>query len=323
MSSQSGAAAAAGATSSERFGVALMALGALGIPLMDAMAKMLGAGGAAYGYFPGDPAPALQIGWFRFAVQCVLLAGFAYFFMPQALKPPKRIDIAVARGLCLGAATICFFAGVQVMDLAAATAIFFAEPLFLTLMSALFLRESLSPLKIGAIALGFAGTLLVTRPSFLGVGAAALLPLGAAFFFASYLLLTKMVAALESAASLQFWAGLVGGGVLSVAMIVAAATDLPVGAPIMPNGGQLLGLVAMGVVGTVCHLLMVIAFRWASASLLAPIQYVEIISAVALGWLLFGESLDLISWAGVALVVATGLLVLRGASSREAAEPPR
>lgn len=296
------------------FGLALMALGALAIPLMDTLAKALGPGGAL---FAGAPIPPLQSGLARFVAQSLILAPFL-FAVVRAL--PRRLDLALLRGVLIGSATALFFTGVQLIDLAAAIAVFFVEPLILLLLSAAFLRERLTARRIVAVAVGLVGAMAILRPNLLALGPAALLPLGTAVLFALYLLLTKRLAAEESAVTLQFWSGVSGAATLLALSYAGAALGFEGTAPIWPSPPQWLGLIALGIVATGVHLLITQAFRYAPASRLAPLQYLEILSAATLGWAVFGETLDQETLFGAALIIVAGLTAL---SSPDAGSAPR
>lgn len=317
--------AGAAETGSLGLGVALMASGALVIPGIDAIAKTLGS---------GDPAmPAVQIAFFRFLAQMALLAPLAVALGGWAALHSRRPLLMGLRGLLIAAASIFFFAALRVMPMAETVAIFFVEPLLLTMLSAVFLRERVGWRRVAAILVGLLGAVLIVRPSFAEVGPAALLPLGAAFCFALYLLLTKLMSD-ENPLTLQVWSSISALGALGAVLLLGASLTAAGAAPdwasalapIAPTLEQwaLLGL--LGLVATGSHFLIVIAFRHAPASTLAPFQYLEIVSATLLGWWIFGDFPDpatgagLATWAGVVLIVGSGLFVF--ARERRAARQP-
>ncbi len=297
-------------------GIALMALGTLMIPGMDAIAKTLGT---------GDPAaPAVQLVFYRFLIQIAALAPVVIALGGWRALRLTRPALMLGRGLLIAGASIFFFASLQVMPMAETVAIFFVEPLILTLLSALFLGERIGWRRLSAVAAGLIGALLIIRPGAGALGWSATLPLGAALCFAFYLLLTK-AAAREDPWALQFWAaasaaGAMGALMLAGAWLSASGVESDVvralsHIALRPDQWALLG--AMGLIGTAAHMLVVFAFRDAPAATLAPFQYLEIVSATALGWLVFGDFPDPRSaagsatWAGVALIVAAGLFVFQ------------
>ncbi len=266
------------------------------LPAIDALAKVLAA-----------TVPVGLIVWSRFAFQSLSLA-------PSALK--RREDwqvvfwpIHAARGCLLAVTTLLFFAAVRVLPLADAISIFFVEPLILTLLSVVLLGETVGWRRLSAIGIGFIGALIIVRPSYAVFGISALLPLAAALCFALYLILTRHIAPREDPITMQFWAGLFGCIVMSTSLVVGAIFDFPIFQPVWPNLRELLMLLGIGVVATVGHMMVVHAFRRAEAAILAPFQYLEIISATIFGFVLFGDFPDLTTWCGVAIIISSGIYV--------------
>lgn len=292
-------------------GVALMALGALSIPCIDAIAKLLGPGGGALGAALGAPLPPLEIAFGRFLVQTLLILPLALHAVGLGSLRPRNLGLAIARGAAITLATVLFFTGLVFFDLAEAISVFFVEPLLLTLLSALVLKERIGWRRILASIIGFIGALIVIQPKFLVFGWAALLPLGAAGCFATYLMLTKILADREHSLTLHLWAGISGSVLLGAVLIGASALELESVAPILPTASQIVGLLVLGFVATLGHFIVVMAFRRAPASQLAPLQYLEIVAAGMLGWLVFGEVMNPTAFLGVAIIILSGLFVLR------------
>ncbi len=292
-------------------GVALMATGALIIPCIDLIAKLLGPGGGALGASMGAPLPPLEIGWARFLFQTLIIAPLALYFVGPKVLRPQNLVLVVTRGALIGLATVFFFTSLIFLGIAEAIAIFFVEPLILTLLSALVLGETIGWRRILAVIVGFGGALLVIRPNFVEVGWPAALPLVTATCFALYLLLTKILSDREHPLTLHLWAGLSGMAVLAALLGAGAALGIESVAPVAPTSAQWAALAALGGVATLGHFLVVMAFRRAPASQLAPLQYLEIVAAGLLGWLVLGEVMDTTSMLGVGVVIASGLFVLK------------
>lgn len=293
-------------------GVALMALAMLFIPGIDAVAKYVG----------GQGVPPLQIAWSRFLFQILFVAPIVLALVGVAGLWPKRMGLVALRGVLMGLATFFFFTALQYMPMADAISIFFVEPLILTILSAVFLGERIGWRRVSAVLIGFAGALLIVRPSFVDVGWPALLPIATAFTFAIYLLLTKRLVD-EHPLTLHLWAGVGGFASLGVLMAAGAAAGAPAFAPIWPSAAQWSLLALLGVIATGGHFLIVLAFRRAPASLLAPLQYLEIVSATLLGFLIFGDFPTALTWLGVALIVGSGLFVIwRGRAAKTAVDQP-
>lgn len=282
-------------------GMALAVAGALILPAMDAIAKSLGQSGAMS---PG------QITFFRFAVQFVFCLGWLLAFGgPQALHS-NRFVLNFVRGMLLGTASLFFFTAVKYMPLADAMAVFFVEPLILTLLSMIVLGEKVGWRRIAAVIVGFGGAVIVIQPSFAIFGSVSLLPLAAATCFAVYLLLNRVAGQSDGAMVMQYVSSLGGMAVVAVALVVGTFSGVGDMTVSVPSDVEVWGLVLlMGVFGLVGHYLFVRAFQMAPASLLAPFQYIEIISAATLGLIIFAEFPTASKWLGIAIIVASGLYV--------------
>lgn len=280
-------------------GLTLMISSTLIVPIMDVIAKYVGEQGV----------PALQVGWFRFAVQAAILVPILLMVAPVRALWPKRPWLAAARGALISIATVLFFTALQFMPLVESMAIFFVEPLILTLLSAVFLSEQIGWRRLAAVVIGFAGAMLIVQPKFLEVGWPALLPLATAVCFAFYLLLTKIMAAEENALTLHLWAGVVGCFVLTIIIALGTVAGVEAMTPVAMTSSQWALLGVLGIVGAAAHFLIVLAFRHAPASLLAPFQYMEIVSATLLGFLVFGDFPGPITWVGVGLIVGSGVFI--------------
>ncbi len=274
----------------------MMAAGVIVIPGIDAIAKHL-----------STTLPPGQIAASRFLFQLI-------FLLPVILIMKRRLSsqhliLNAFRGALIAGATLFFFWGLKYLPLADAIAIFFVEPLILTLISAIFLREQVGWRRLTAILIGFVGALLVIRPSFQTIGLPAFLPLGAACCFAIYLALTRKVAQTDDVLTMQLWAGVFGLLTLGIALMFGETASINVIDPTWPSLYEWLMLAMLGAIATSGHLLIVGAFRRASPSILAPFQYLEILGATLLGVLIFGEFPELATWLGIAIIVASGLYV--------------
>jgi drug/metabolite transporter (DMT)-like permease len=170
------------------------------------------------------------------------------------------------------------------------------------------LGEEVGLRRISACGVGFIGTLMVIQPSFAEVGWVATLPLSVAVIFAVFMLITRQIAKEADPLALQAVGGLVGVPILLVLLLLPI--DLPDLTPGWPSGGDAWLLVAMGVLGTVAHLLMTWSLRFAPSATLAPMQYLEIPVATLLGLLFFDELPDGLAAAGIALTVGAGLYII-------------
>ena len=277
-------------------GILIMAFAMLLLPCMDALAKIL-----------QDSMPAGQVAWSRFAFQVLYLAPF--MVLGRRFRVVGPIHLHAARGLLIATATLLFFAALKYLPIADAISIFFVEPLILTLLAALLLGEKIGWRRMTAVAFGFVGALIVIQPSYAVFGWAAALPLGAAGCFAVYLILTRQLAGREDPAVMQFLAGIFGCLGMSLALLVGGWGEIPVLDPVWPSLQGWGLMAALGLIATVGHIMVVQAFKRAGPGTLAPFQYLEIIGATLLGYLIFDDFPAGLTWLGIAIIVASGLYV--------------
>ncbi len=274
---------------------------------MMAIATLMAPGTHAIAKGLGDTLAPAQIAFVRFFFQFVLLLPVVWISQGGRIPLPSLTQ--AIRGILLGSATLFFFWGLTVMPLADSAAIFFVEPLILTIMSALFLGESIGYRRLLAVVIGFAGALLVIRPSFEVVGLAAILPLLAALCFATYLAITRSLASSENARVMQFWVCFFGSSGLFLAMIVGTWTSVDVLRPSWPANSDWVWLIGLGLIATASHTLAINAIRLTPAGILAPFQYLEIFGATILGIAVFGDLPDGMTVIGIIIIVASGLYV--------------
>lgn len=280
-------------------GMLLMTLAMILLPGIDAVSKLLTATLA-----PG------QVAWGRFAFQTGLLLPLMWL-MRQPMRS-RQIGTHACRGALIAIAIVLFVWALKYLPIANAVAIFFVEPLILTVFSAVFLGEALGRRRVLAVIAGLLGALIVIRPNWSAFGPAAVLPLGTAVCFAGYLTLTRHMGATENAMSLQLWSGMFAGLFLTIALVFGTGAEIPVLTAAWPDARELLLFVALGIIATLGHVLIAQAFRRAPAGVLAPFQYLEILSATLLGVLLFADWPDAGTWLGTVVIVAAGLYVYTG-----------
>jgi S-adenosylmethionine uptake transporter len=275
-------------------GVTLMASAMIFAPFMDMFAKLL-----TETMSPG------AIGLWRFMAQSLILLPFM-LAMKQWGRPTWMHLLA---GIFLGVALLAINAALKHMPIPNAIAIFFVEPLILTLMSAVILGESLGWRRLSAVSVGLVGALVVIRPNWEAFGPAAIYPLITAVCFASYLLITRVMTQKGSRVALQFWIGVFA----MLALALATAIGHPLGVPVLtqswPGQRELMLLACMGVLAAISHQMIANAFARAEAGALAPLQYLEIISAVLIGWFVFHDFPDRWTWVGTVIIISSGIYV--------------
>ncbi len=285
----------------------MMIVAMLALPGIDAIAKWL-AGSISSG----------QVTWSRFFFQIIFMSPLLLRTRGPWFTP--ALWLHAARGAMIAFATLFFFSGLAFLPMADAIAIFFIEPLLVTLLSALFFGEAIHWRRISAISLGLVGALIIIRPSFSEVGFAALYPVAAAFCFSFYILLTRKLVRKEDPIRLQFFAGIFGCLVMSLALGYGSTSEIAILDVAWPNQYEWFLLGILGLVGTICHMLVTYAYRLASIGILAPFQYVEIIGATILGLIVFNEFPDAITWFGISIIVCSGMYVFHRESALAAAD---
>jgi drug/metabolite transporter (DMT)-like permease len=279
-------------------GMVLMALAMTVLPVMDVLAKLL-----------GQTMPVIEVTLSRFAFQAALALLVAIAIgEPSTLLPP-RMGLHALRGLFLAGATLLYFAALKVMPIPDTLGIFFTEPLILTALSTVVLGERVGWRRWAAVIVGFIGALFIIRPSWSVFGLTALLPLGTAFLFAGYLLLTRRLRVEGSMLAAQFITGVAGTAALGLALLLTSLLGPAEMRAIVPNGVQWLQLLGIGAISFAAHGLVVVAFRHAPAATLAPFNYLEIVSATLLSYLVFAQFPVPPVWLGIAIIVGSGLYV--------------
>lgn len=270
-------------------GIALMLASVAILPVMDGFAKDLSGSFAV-----------LQLVWARFLFQSLLIAPLALARTPGALLRPRHLPLQVARGIGILVGTLLFFAAIRSMPITDALALFFVSPLIVTALSPLVLGEAVGIRRWSAVLVGFLGALVVLRPGLTALQPGALLALAAGASYAGYVLLTRR---LSYAAP-----PLVTLALTSLVGLAATSAVLP-WFWVTPTPPQLAAMAAMGAIGAAGHYLMIRAYERAPAALLAPFGYGEIVTATIIGYLWFGDFPDGPTWAGLAILVASGVYI--------------
>lgn len=288
-------------------GVLLMLAFCALAPVADAMAKVLG---ARMGLG--------QLITVRFAVQAAVLVPLALALGAEMRLTPRVLRLTALRTVLHVAGVAVFFQALRFLPLADAVAISFVMPFIMLLLGRYVLDEAVGARRMAACAVGFAGTLMVIQPSFVSVGAAALLPLAAAVIFAFFMLVTRQIAREAEPVALQAVSGVMATAALVPAMLVGGALGWPeVSFEPLARADWAL-LLAMGVFASGVHLLMTWSLRFAPAATVAPLQYIEIPFATAIGFVVFGALPNALAAVGIVVTVAAGLYVIH--RERRAAE---
>ena len=280
-------------------GVCLMLAFCVLAPLLDVSSKL-----AAHSI------PVGQITGARFVVQGALMLPIALF-----MRTPLRLDrrmtgLIFLRAVFLILSTYTFVAGIAIMPVADALAIAFVEPFILLILGSVLFGDLIGPRRIAACAVGFGGALLVIQPSLAAFGTVALYPLGTAFFFAFYMLITRHMSQFMHPVAMQLHTSLAGSAICLPALWLLNGSGIPSLDSVQPQGLSWLWLLGVGFWAALSHICMTYALKFAPTSTLAPLHYLEIVAAVALGYLVFNDFPNAMTWAGIAVIVSSGLYII-------------
>lgn len=226
--------------------------------------------------------------------------------------------LQLARGAAIAFATIGFISAIFLMPLADATAIQFTSPMITAFLSAVLLKERLPRAAWVATAIAFLGVLLVLRPNVAAMGWAVLLPLMAALGISTMMVLNRMVAGAGSALLMQF---LISGFATVVLVAAAWAGHLSGWDPLavdVPSASVVGRCAIVAVTATASHWLIYLSTTRASAAVTAPMVYVQLLIALAIGMAYYGDYPDPAALAGAVLIVAAGLWFWRRQRRRPA-----
>jgi drug/metabolite transporter (DMT)-like permease len=246
--------------------------------------------------------PVPLVAWIRYLSQFVLLSAILAPSMGHELLRTTRTGLVFVRAACLGAVSILFIGAFQRLPLAEATSIMFVAPFLVILLAKPMLKERIGALRWVAVFAGFAGVLVVARPSGQLDAIGIAMVLFGALFNALYQLLSGILRKTERASVLLFYSALLGTVVFG--LVVPWFWKGPAPAPF-----YYLLFVGMGVLGGVGHFLFTEAFHLAPASLLAPIMYLQLITSGLFGWWIFGQVPDRVTLIGMVIIAVSGITV--------------
>lgn len=260
----------------EALGIVLRIAATLAFAIMGACIKALGAA-----------VPLGQVVFFRSAFALIPLVAFLWWTgaFPKGLATTRPLG-HVLRCLMGAAAMFTSFATIRLLPLAEATMLSYLAPALMAVMGWAFLGERLGPRRSGGVVLGLAGGIAFSLPALSGSLPDGSLPgiilgLVTSFLTASALLQVRRLTIMgESAGAIAFW--------FAVISALAGAATFPMGWT-TPDGWEYLLLLGAGLSGGIAHILMTLSFRHAEAAALAPFEYLSVLWAVGIGFMVFAE----------------------------------
>lgn len=254
--------------------------------------------------------------WFRYAIQAVITTAVFWPGRGRQLLRTQHPRFQLARGSLLFACSILAFFSLKYMPVGEFTAISMLSPLVITLLAARMLNETIRPLRWVLVAGGFAGTMVIIRPGSHHFDWPVVLPLILVATNSAFQILTSKMTKLEDPITMHFYTGWIG---------TALATCMLPFAWEMPQDPIVwLQLLLMGLLASIGHFFLIMAYGRAPAATLTPYMYTQIGFAVLAGWLVFDHLPDQWTFAGMGLVALCGALGawLTVRENRIAIQPP-
>ena len=273
-------------------GVLWMLLGMSCIGLVDGVAKFLAV--RLHG---------IEVAWGYFVASFACAAAYALAKRGSRarLLRSRRPWLQAGRAACLVGSLSCLFVSLHYLPLAEATAINFTGPLFIVALSGPLLGERVDLGRWLAVSVGMAGALIVVQPGGAVFHWASVLPLVGAFFFALLNIVTRLLRSADSTLTTLLHTFGIGSALISLSLPFVWATPTPT---------ECLVFAAAGVLGFAAHFSIVRSLELADASRVAPLNYVRLVWAIGIGFVVFGDLPEATTIAGGAIIVASGLYVL-------------
>jgi drug/metabolite transporter (DMT)-like permease len=268
-----------------------------GIALILASTVFLGISDVTSKYLSAT-LPSIEIAWIRFLVFALIMVPAMLPGSPLFALRTGRPGLQVMRGVALLGSSLFFISGLRFLPIAEASATGFVSPLFVTALSIVFLSERVGVRRWLATAVGLIGVLIILRPGSGSFHPAVFFPLVSALCWACMLIMTRMMSGKEAAITTMTYSSIVGAGILSALVPLVW---------VAPSWHDILFGILVGLASTIGQWIVVLAFRYADASVLAPFSYTQLLWVSILGFLIFGEVPGVWTVTGAVFIVASGL----------------
>ena len=268
-----------------------------GIALILASTVFLGVSDVTAKYLSAT-LPSIEIAWIRFLVFALVMAPAMVPGSPLYALRTERRGLQLMRGAALLSSSLLFITCLRFLPIAEASATGFVAPLFVTALSIIFLGESVGLRRWVATAVGLIGVLIILRPGTSAFHPAVLIPIVSALAWACTLIMTRMMSGREHALTTMTYSAIAGICIVSVLVPFVW---------VAPSWHDILFGILIGVASTAGQWIVVLAFRYADASVLAPFSYTQLLWVSILGFAMFGEVPDIQTMTGAVFIVASGL----------------
>ena len=267
-------------------------------PVMDTFAKLA-----------ANEIPIGQISFSRFFIQSMIIIPIALYLKILYFPRKSEIFLHFSRAFLILIATSLFFGAIKYMPMADAIAIFLVNPFIMTFLSYFILGERIGWRRVLACIIGFSASLMILKPSLALFGVVALFPLGTAVTYSFYMIITKYMTKNVHPISLQAFTGSCAVIIIFPLLLIFENTAFHELSLVVPSLNSLLLLMAVGITATISHLFVVYGLKFSPASTIAPILYLEIVSATVLGYFVFSDIPDIFTVIGVLIIIMCGIYV--------------
>ena len=258
------------------------------IPAGDSAGKLLT---SVHGTAP------LFVAWSRFVVGAILILPF----IPRSAWALLRNWRIWVRAIILAIGISCIQTALRTEEVATVFAAFFVGPLISYVLAVIFLREPVTPLRSALVVMGFIGVLIVVRPG-MGASIGVLWAVAAGTCYGVFLTMSRWLGPLASPLAMTF-----------IQLFISALVLLPLGLGNLPTfTGAIAGLTFISALGSMMgNLLLLYAYKLVPATRIAPLVYFQLVAAVGLGWLIFGDLPGVWTWTGLIVIITAGLASAR------------
>lgn len=221
---------------------------------------------------------------------------------------PRRMGLNLFRNTVHYASQYSWALSLTMLPLATVFALEFTMPAWTAVLAVWFLRERMTPSRLGVVILGLIGVLVILRPGVAGFNPAAILVLLAAFGYAITMITTKQLTKTETTFGIVFWMAVIQ---LPLSLI---GSDPTVFMRFEPR--HILPAIGVGMAGLTSHYCLSNAFRSGDATLVVPLDFMRIPLIAVVGWAFYGERLDVFVLLGAMIIVSGVLWNLRSEVAR-------
>ena len=264
---------------------------------MDSTAKYL-----------GSVMPVTQAVWGRFFFHFIALCVYFLLFKPK-LNLTRNFKIQIVRSLLMVTATFFMFNSLQRFDLVDIYVVFFSAPLIVSLLSAYFLKDILSPKGIILMLLSFGSIVYALGPSMKILSPELIFPIVPPLCWALYQFFTKLISGNNEPFSAVFYTAVTGALIFT---IYISFNWTPI-----ENNFYWIGLVAMGIFGFISHFIIIYAIQLSNLSFVTNFQYSQLLWSTIINFLIFGVPADVSKIIGLIGIIIFGVMFIRVEGSKK------